>query len=118
MVVVDIFPDKFNANGEVTAAMTQAITFSGTAIEVLNNNLNDPKVQSMVKHILGDGAVQQTNVDKIKGKRAPATRCFACAYQLLTKLINASHVWQRPKVRKTGEPRAHCELQQKYRPCT
>lgn len=66
--VADLLLEKYNGNGLVTEAITQAIALARSGNDVLNNNFNDPKVQSMLRHILGDGAELQTNVDKMKGK--------------------------------------------------
>ncbi|KAK5653022.1 hypothetical protein OQA88_9308 [Cercophora sp. LCS_1] len=46
--------------------VVEAIDIAGTAINVLEKDLNDEKVQSMVKRILGDGEDLQAKVDIAK----------------------------------------------------
>ncbi|KAK0631422.1 hypothetical protein B0T14DRAFT_2897 [Immersiella caudata] len=48
----------YNGNGQVTTAVKQAISLAGTALEVLNTELENPHVQIFVRYILGDDANQ------------------------------------------------------------
>ncbi|KAB5539435.1 hypothetical protein GE09DRAFT_1290537, partial [Coniochaeta sp. 2T2.1] len=57
--------DRFNKD-QIQGAVIEAITLSGTALDVLNNNFGDEKVQKMVKYILGDDQNLQVKVDKAK----------------------------------------------------
>ena len=63
-----MIPDKYNTNGRLEKAVVEALTLAGTAVDVLSNNFNDPKVQSMVKHILDDGQQFQAKVEIAKGE--------------------------------------------------
>ncbi|KAK0649845.1 hypothetical protein B0T16DRAFT_137183 [Cercophora newfieldiana] len=55
-----------NLHGDIVTAVKQAFVLAETAFEVLNNNFNDPKVQSMVHHILGDGERLGTNLVQVQ----------------------------------------------------
>lgn len=52
---------------QLKGGVKEAVTLAGSALDVLNNNFGDEKVQKMVKHILGDDQNLQGRVDRAKG---------------------------------------------------
>jgi hypothetical protein len=60
--------DKFNRD-QIRGAVKDAITLAETALDVLEHNYSDEKVQKMVKYILGDDQGLQGKVDRAKGER-------------------------------------------------
>lgn len=65
--VTHTITDRYNTNGVLENGITEALNIAGSAVDVMNNNLNDEKVQIFTKHIWGEGQQQQANVGIVKG---------------------------------------------------